>query len=688
MRAFVAGLLFIGLLVKSTHAEDSPGDCVNPIDGHRCGSFESNRARFQRGMPRAGTLGPGDPQPETPWTDVLHTKIDISVDFEAQTINGVVTINAESRINGLNQFVVYLNPNGNLMRLSSIGGNVASPVSFAHVGDKVTVALDAVYNTGQTFSVSFNYGGQPASGAAYWGSHGSPPVKIMATFCEPFDSRNWWIGKDVLDDKCTFDPWFTVPENYVAVSNGILQGVDTMPFNKVRYRWAEINQMAPYLASVAIADYQVYSTTYNHLGDTMPMTFYMLPEYNVPFIRSRCDTYVTSTEVFSDKFGQYPFINEKGGMAHTPTLPVYMEHQTIPSMSNFDYDAGLANQHELAHQWWGDMITCETWGDIWLNEGFATFSEAIWVEFKPGGSATAYHDLMSNYRWPYSTDAQVYVTDVNDAGAIFDNIVYDKGAWVLHMLRHVLGDPEFFQSLLDYRAAYEGDSATTAEFISSVSGTAGYDLTFFTDQWIMNPGSPDYDYGWQHLQTGGHNYLLLRVSQTQSSRGFPEIIMPVDIRVTTGSGTSTYVVWCAAAVETFAIPIAGVPTQVALDPDGWILKHSVTQSALGVFPTLCQGDMDGNGKVDGRDIQAFVNASIDSVAWPLVWKRSDMDFNGRHSRMSLCSSSCPERLSRTVIKPVRPLVRAPRLHRRGRGSSPLTLNGLFISSPAVGPRSS
>ncbi len=624
--AFSAVLVLVVLATGAAGAGRSPGDCVNPTKGPRCGHVAGDRARLKAYGARGAPLGPGDPQTETPWTDVLHTKIDISVDLVAQTIFGDVTITAESRIDGLNQFVVYLNKNSGQMSLSGVSGNVAGPASFTHVGDKVTVTLDAAYNTGQQFSVSFSYGGKPLAGAAYWGSHGSPSVRIMATFVEPFYARYWWIGKDVLDDKCTFEMWVTVPDTHVVAGNGLLQGVDPMPGSKLRYRWEEINPMIPYLASLAIADYQIYSTTYDHLGDTMPMSFYMVPEHNTASWRNICDTYVTMTEVFSDKFGQYPFINEKGGMAETPTGPFFMEHQTIPSMPTFAYL--WVNSHELAHQWWGDMVTCETWGDIWLNEGFASFSEAIWEEFKPGGSTTAYHDWM-NGRWPYSTDAQVYVTDVNNDNAIFDNIVYDKGAWVVHMLRHVLGDTAFFQALLDYRAAFTGDSATTAEFISSVSATAGYDLSFFTDQWVMNPGSPDYDYGWQHIQAGGQDYLLLRVSQTQSGRGYPEMTMPVDIRVTTGLGTITYVVWCAAAVETFAIPIAGTPTQVRLDPDEWIMTHSVVQSAPGTFTTYCQGDMDENGTVDGGDIQVFVNALTDSSAWPLDWRRSDMDFNGR-----------------------------------------------------------
>ncbi len=607
--------------------ESSPGDRPGEENGWRCGYASRLADRLERG---GGDRGIGDPQPETPYTDVLHTKIDIEVSPTSRTIFGTVTITAASRINGLNAFVVYLDRYGGQMGVSSIGGDVAGSSSFTHVGDKVTVALDAGYDPGEEFTVWLNYGGTPRpNNGIFWGNHhnGSQWVAIVATLSETWHAREWWVGKDALNDKCTFDIWLTVSDTLVAVSNGILQGVTPVAGNKLRYEWAEINPMIPYLASMAIADYELYSRTYNHLGDTMPMSFYILPESNTPTWQGYCDTYVTMTEVFSDTFGQYPFVDEKGGMAHTPTLGgTYMEHQTIPSMPTF---SNLwINAHELAHQWWGDTVTCETWGDMWLNEGITSFSEAIWAEFKPGGDSAAYHWRMG-VRRPSNTDAQVYVSNVNNEGLIFSSTVYDKGAWVTHMLRGVLGDETFFEALLDYRAAHEGGSATTAEFIASVSETAGYDLSFFTDQWVMNPGSPDYEYAWQHHQVAGQDYVLLDIAQTQAGRGYDLMTMPVDIRVTTASGNTFYTVWCLNAADTFAIPVDGTPFQVLLDPENWILTHSVTESGSGVAGIICQGDMNEDGVINGADIRAFAEALLGQATWPYSWRRSDMDFSGR-----------------------------------------------------------
>jgi len=570
--------------------------------------------------------GPGDPQPETPWTDVLHTRIDIEVTPAAATVVGTVTITAKSLIANLTTFVVYLDSTGGAQSVTSVGGHA---VSYTHVGDKVTLTLNQPYNVNDEFTVSVSYAGAPSNGI-YWGTHnpGTGPIPIVATLSEPFSARGWWPGKDVLNDKGTFDIWLTVPGGYVAASNGLLQGVDPLSGGRNRYRWHESNPMIAYLASIAIADYVQYDLTYDHLGDTMPMNFFMLPENNTPAAQGQCALYLTQCEIFSDFFGQYPFINEKGGMAETPTLGgTYMEHMTLPSMPNFN--STNINAHELAHHWWGDNITCETWGDIWLNEGITSFCEALWNQYKPGGSFAAYKTRM-NQRRPSNTDSRVYVLNVNSSGSIFSgNSVYNKGAWVTHMLRHVLGDTAFFQAMRDYRAAHQGSSATTAEFTAAMSASAGWDLTWFINQWVMNTGSPDYVFAASAAVVEGQNYAYIYIDQTQQSRGFPLMTMPVDVRITTASGDTTYVVWVQNASESFAIPVDDVPTNAVLDPDAWVLTHSVTGMAAPATPPPCQGDANGDSQRDGLDIQAFVNAATGATSGPTAWERSDMDFDGR-----------------------------------------------------------
>ena len=601
---------------------ESPGDCwEDPEVGHfQCGYLA---AMQEMATPR----GPGDPQPETTLTDVLHNKIEIDVNPAAQTVSGTVTITAAVTTSPLSSFVIYLNPTGGAMTVSSVGGDA---VSFSVAGSSVTLALNRLYAVGEQFTVIVNYAGAPTDGI-YWGSHnpGGGSVPIVATLSEPYSARGWWPGKDVLNDKSTFEIWITVPSTHVAASNGVLQGVDPIAGGKSRYRWQTNYPMIAYLASLAIADYTTYNKTYNHLGDTMPMVFYMLPEYNTATNRGYCDTYVTQTQVFSDKYGQYPFILEKGGMAHTPTLGgTYMEHMTLPSMPTFNIQ--WINAHELAHQWWGDNITCETWGDIWLNEGFASFSEALWEQYKPGGSFAAYKARMNN-RNPSNPDSQVYVTNVNNVGSIFSgNSTYNKGAWVVHMLRRVLGDAVFFQALADYRAAHQGSSATTAECLASITATSGIDMAFFINQWVLAPGSPDYVWAWRPVQVEHvGDFVQLYINQTQGSRGFGPFTMPIDVRITTGLSTKTVVVWTSSTLDSFTIPVDSPATLIEFDPDAWVLKHSVGTDAAPAFSPVCQGDANGDGKIDGRDIQRFAGVAAGTLTGPAAWQRTDMNFSGR-----------------------------------------------------------
>ena len=147
--------------------------------------------------------------------------------------------------------------------------------------------------------------------------------------------------------------------------------------------------------------------------------------------------------------------------------------------------------HELAHQWWGDEVTCQTWHDIWLNEGLTSYSEALFREHGAWWLNGLVLAADGDARRPSNPDAQVYRKRIDSTGAIFDtNAVYNKAAWVMHMLRHLLGDDAFFAALADYRATFRHDFATTEEFATLISSSFGEDLTWFTEQWVMNPGSP------------------------------------------------------------------------------------------------------------------------------------------------------------------------------------------------------
>jgi len=299
----------------------------------------------------------------------------------------------------------------------------------------------------------------------------------------------------------------------------------------------------------------------------MPVVFYAYPESETTMRNGTADL-LTQLATFSrpDVYGQYPFINEKYGIVQFP-WGGGMEHQTLTSQGAF---SSWLNAHELAHQWWGDAVTCATWHDFWLNEGFATFSEALYLEKKPGGTPSAYLTRM-NQRNPYDYSGSVYVYNTDMLGTIFStNNVYNKGAWAVHMLRHVLGDATFFQTLATYRSLYEGGSATTEDFRQVAQNVAGRDLSWYFNEWIYGVGAPYYRYGWQSVRIGSQDYVRLYIQQYQTQ--YPIFTMPIDITITAGGVTATQSVWNDTSIQWYLLPANGTASGVQFDKDQWILR--------------------------------------------------------------------------------------------------------------------
>jgi aminopeptidase N len=504
-------------------------------------------------------------------TDALHYRLEIELLFSTKSIRGTNTATFKSLVPNLQSLDLDLDSR---MRVFTVKMGSKS-LGFTRPSGKIRIKLDRPYQKGQIFTLSVDYGGRPPRGAGFGGliftSHSG---KALAwTLSEPWDARTWWPGKDTLNDKSTFEMWITHPDSMIAVSNGTLQGTDRLSGNRLRTRWKEAHPMIPYLASLCVTNYRKRVDTYRHKGKTMPVEFYVFPEsYNswAPGLNK----IVPMIATFADVYGEYPFVDEKYGIVQF-TWGGGMEHQTITSQSS---SSEWLSAHELAHQWWGDNVTCKTWSDIWLNEGFATFSEALYMERRPGGSKAAYHSWMRR-RKPRYVSGTVYVYSPTSVGRIFSsNYTYNKGGWVLHQLRHVLGDQAFFQCLLDYRKTFEGASATTNDFRMSCEKTTGRKLDWFFNEWVMKGGAPSYRYSYRSVKVSGKDWLLLEVDQIQNQ---PQVcIMPVDVQIRTSKGTRTFVVWNDQRQGQYLLPLDGSLRGVTLDPENWILRTGLSTGSF------------------------------------------------------------------------------------------------------------
>ncbi len=508
-------------------------------------------------------LEPDEKKTQQSYYDVFYYEINLRIDHNLEEIYGSVTMKAKSIENGLNTILIDLYDN---MTISSISGDVSS---FTRADNIITVVLNKNCASGEEFSITVDYSGTPANAgsALTFGKHDGQP--IIASLSEPFYSRVWWPCKDDPADKAdSVDINITVAQNLTASSNGKLRETVVNTDGTHTFKWHEQYPICTYLVSIAVSNYVTWSDWFKYTDtDSMEVPFWVYPEH-VDNISSGAGLTVSMLEIFSDLFGLYPFIEEKYGQSQF-SWGGGMEHQTNSSMGSFS--EGLA-AHELAHQWWGDMISPVKWEEIWLNEGFATYSTGLYYEKQYGiNKLIDYMSARGNRQWTGS----IYQWDIY--ANIFNDIVYSKGAWVLHMLRHIVGDKKFFDILKDYgtRDEFKYKNATTDGFRGVCEDHYGSDLKWFFDQWIFGSGKPEYKYDWSHTQSGLDHYVNLTIEQKQYVDTFFK--MPIDVTIETISGRETHTVFNDKQSQVFQIAVSSSPTDLALDRDNWILKSVYTQ---------------------------------------------------------------------------------------------------------------
>lgn len=523
-------------------------------------------------------------------TDVLHYALDIEITNlnpggNTCTITGSNVMTIQSKSSSLTQFTFRLRYQFDVTGAYIDG---TTPVAVATVSTSTrVVTLDRTYGMDEVFDLTIEYTGSTVSAA--FGSievrtH-SGGIPVVATLSEPYYAYTWWPAKDGdiflpgdNSDMATLEFAVTVPDNFTVASNGLLQGTDTLSGSRKRFRWASDYPITTYLVSFSATEYNTWTVNYNHAGGSMPVEFFIYASLDTSTNRAAWGKVVGMLPVFGSLFGEYPFINEKYGIYNFP-FGGGMEHQTMTGQSGFwEY----LSAHELAHQWWGNFVTCKTWNHIWLNEGFATYAEALWAENKPGSTGLyALKNYMAGERYTGPGSVYVYDDEVDELWEIFNGATsYAKGSWVVHMLRHVLGDGNFFDALAAYRAAFQHGAATTEDFQAICEVFyGGNSLTWFFQEWVYGEYVPKYDWGWDSVLIDGSRYLLLSINQTQPV-SHQRFTMPIDI---VADGT-THVVFNDADTEHFVIPVTSMPTSVQFDPDDWILRSGDSQTSYAPGP--------------------------------------------------------------------------------------------------------
>jgi aminopeptidase N len=509
--------------------------------------------------------------------DVEHYNLVLSVDPATESIAGTLT--ARIATVAPTDSIVFDLVDTLVVSAATVNG---SSVLFSHAGNLLTLLPTPTIGSGQIVDVVIDYSGDPVTYNEYlslpafsFDTHGSDE-QVIFSFSSPSYARAWWPCKDVPEDKATMRLSVTVPDTLIVASNGALENNIDNGDNTRTFIWYESYPISTYLVSVAISNYEIFSDFYRYApNDSMEVVYYVYPE-DLSDARISFANTVTMTEYFSDTFGEYPFLSEKYGMAEI-NFGGAMEHQTCTSYGNYHIRPNNSRDrivaHELSHQWWGDLITPSDWRDIWLNEGFATFCEALWYEHVDGQQA--YFNFMESRRFPWPFSGTVY-----DPDFIYNATVYQKGAWVLHMLRWVMGDTDFFQTLRNYAAdpRYAYKNATSVQFQEVCEDVYGAPLDWFFDQWLHEVGEPAYSYYIDYVRSEGGDDAYLVINQEQPGYVYT---MPLEVRYTLASGDTTVVVWNDERSQRLAVLMPEPVLSVSLDGRGWILGDKILKKPGG-----------------------------------------------------------------------------------------------------------
>lgn len=478
----------------------------------------------------AAKMNAGNTNPNTLNYDLQYQRMDLSLNPANYNISGSVTSHFKPN---LAMSSIYFDLS-NTLTVSSVQYHGVN-LTFQQLASKeVKIDFQTPISANILDSLTINYSGAPSTLLNAFTTTTQAGIPVMSTLSEPYGAQDWFPTKQSLNDKIeTFDIKITTPSQYNVASNGLLMSETLLPGSLKRTFWRTQYPTAAYLIAFSITNFTKLTDTIGN--PPFPFINYVYPSTaSNPTSMADIDWTKTVMNTFETYFGPYPFRNEKYG--HMQFM--YgggMEHQTMSSMGS--WERGLI-AHELAHQWFGDKVTCGAWNDIWLNEGFATFGQHLAYEKLLMTNTQFMNYLIGEIDYITSQPGgSVYVADSNlgSVGTIFSGrLSYSKGAYALRMMKWILGETAFYNMLKDYHArpdlAY--NYAVTNDFKTSVFTSTGKDFTDFFNDWIYGQGYPTYDIRWK--QTG--NTLTFKASQTQShtSVSFFEIPLPIKVNGTGG----------------------------------------------------------------------------------------------------------------------------------------------------------
>jgi aminopeptidase N len=454
------------------------------------------------------------------------------------------------------------------------------PLKFKQTDQKLIISLSRAYSYGEEVEFTIKYHAEDPKKGFFFSDETPRNPKMVSTDSWPDEARHWFPCYDYPHDKVTMELIATVAKPNKVLSNGRLVSIkENEEDNSITYHWHQDKPHSTYLSMVAIAPFVVIEDS---LG-SLPVNYWVY-EKDVEDARRIFKKTPYMIDFFNKLYGyEYPWAKydqvetpTQGGGAEATSATILGQNVIHDEKADKDFSWETTIAHEVAHQWWGDLITLRTWSETWLNESFGTYSDYLYTRFDKGADEGAF--ALLGKKNSYLREAhEKYVRPIvfnryEHPAQNFDRHTYPKGACVLHMLRLILGDDAFFRTLRHFLHKHEFQPVDTHDFIKSVKEATGQNLDWFFELFIFKPGHPVFDvsYQWDENQ----NKVRLKVAQVQDfSLGIPVYKIPVFIGITTSKGKVTEKVWIKQKEEIFELPVDEKPLMVRFDEGNYLLKE-------------------------------------------------------------------------------------------------------------------
>lgn len=495
------------------------------------------------------------------WLDALEYHIRLNIPEASDDISAEATIDFALKADAPREFPLdfsALDVDG-----VTVNGRAAE---FRRTEGHLLVALAGTHKSGERLNVSIKYHGHPTDGLFFKRNKFGDRTVFADNW--PNRAHHWFPSLDHPYDKAKVEFDVTAPARYEVVANGRLVETTSLQNGARLTRWREDVDIPVYCMAVGATEFSVLDA--GAFGGTR-LSYYLYPKDRDKGLRDYGRA-LNIAEFFERTVGPYPY--EKLALVQSSTQFGGMENSSNIFFDENSYDGTGKLEgtvaHEIAHQWFGDSVTESDWHHLWLSEGFATYFGALFFEHADGRER--FLEVMRGTRERYMKDADavsrpVIDPSVTDLFKLLNRNNYDKGAWVLHMLRHVVGDEKFFAAVRDYYQNHRDRNALTDDFRRASELRSGRQLEWFFREWLQEPGFPAYEAAWHWDERS--KSLRLRVRQTQTGAPFR---MPLDVEFRVGGSALRRTIEVGERDSTFDFKLDARPGSVALDPDEWVLK--------------------------------------------------------------------------------------------------------------------